>query len=62
MVQTITEKKYFLPCLKIILKIKVLWQNKIVSNLNDIKMKKIPGWKERYSVEKSFYKDLNANN
>lgn len=43
-------------------KIKVLWLNKKVSTLNDIKMKKIPGWKERYSVENSFCKDLNEYN
>jgi len=43
-------------------KIKVLWLNKKISTLNDIKMKKIPGWKERYSVENSFCKDLNECN
>jgi nucleoside-diphosphate-sugar epimerase len=43
-------------------KIKVLWQNKNISTLNDIKMKKIPGWNERYSVEKSFCRDLNESN
>ena len=43
-------------------KIKVLWLNKQISNLNNIKMKKIPNWKEKYNVENSFYKDLNGYN
>ena len=43
-------------------KIKVLWLNKKINTLNDIKMRKIPGWKERYNVEKSFFEDLNEYN
>ena len=43
-------------------KIKVLWLNKKVGTLNNVNVKKIPNWKEKFDVAKYFCKDLNGNN
>ena len=43
-------------------KIKVLWLNKKVVTLNNVNVKKIPNWKEKFDVVKYFCKDLNGNN
>ena len=43
-------------------KIKVLWLNKKVGTLNNIRIKKIPYWNEKFDVVKYFFNDLNENN
>ena len=43
-------------------KVKLLWTNKKIPLINYIKIKTIPGWKQRFNVINSFYKDLNESN
>ena len=43
-------------------KIKLLWLNKKIPLINYIKIKTIPGWKQRFNVINYFYKDLNESN
>lgn len=43
-------------------KLKVIWMNKMVAKVNKVKMQNIPGWKEKFNVINSFYKDLYESN
>ena len=43
-------------------KVKLLWLNKKSASINNIKIKNIPGWKQKVNVIDYFYKDLNESN
>ena len=43
-------------------KVKLLWLNKKPTIINNIKIKNIPGWKQKINVIDYFYKDLNESN
>ena len=43
-------------------KVKLLWLNKKTTTINNIRIKTIPGWKQKINVIDYFYNDLNENN
>ena len=43
-------------------KVKLVWLNKKTTTINNIRIKTIPGWKQKINVINYFYNDLNESN